>query len=285
MESSQMYQPGENQAKDDPNADPSIQGTTPAGNAQATASDAAGSICNPAACSDTPALAAWDHASQPTPPPSVDWTTHNPPVLTPNKNQNPCGTCWNFAVISALESAVAVKDGTLLVLSTQQAIDCLVDGLCGQGNVATQPLYYAQTCGATTESIYPATSHTGPTCLAQQSQTRAKVVSYAAINTGGELALQKAVARTPAVVVVVKTSPDNWASGLVDGVWSGSTCTGGNHLMQLVGYGTTTAGVDYWILRNSWGPQYAPYVKIRRGVGLCNIGGWESYIITDASHT
>ena len=61
-----------------------------------------------------------------------------------------------------------------------------------------------------------------------------------------------------------------------------------DHLVVLVGYGTTADGVDYWLIRNSWGPRWGEkgYIRIRRhtgeepcGVdtqpldGVCGLGG------------
>jgi len=49
----------------------------------------------------------------------------------------------------------------------------------------------------------------------------------------------------------------------------------GNHAMEIVGYGALN-GVNYWLVKNSWGPKWGDggFVKIRRGV---NQGGIESH--------
>jgi hypothetical protein len=48
----------------------------------------------------------------------------------------------------------------------------------------------------------------------------------------------------------------------------------GGHAMEIVGYGTL-GGVNYWLMKNSWGPAWGDrgYMKIRRGT---NVGGIES---------
>ena len=62
-----------------------------------------------------------------------------------------------------------------------------------------------------------------------------------------------------------------YSSGIIDLPESKCPSSGINHAVLLVGYGTS--GLDYWIVKNSWGSSWGErgYFRIRRGNGTCGI--------------
>ena len=47
----------------------------------------------------------------------------------------------------------------------------------------------------------------------------------------------------------------------------------GAHAVKMIGWGTTSAGVDYWLVANLWGEDWGEggFARIRRGVNECGI--------------
>lgn len=64
-----------------------------------------------------------------------------------------------------------------------------------------------------------------------------------------------------------------------DGIYDDSECTTNiDHAVTITGYGTEN-GVDYWLIKNSWGTTWGNegYMKMLRGVNQCGIAGYASY--------
>jgi len=73
---------------------------------------------------------------------------------------------------------------------------------------------------------------------------------------------------------------DHYASGVYD-VPGCPTTRNLNHAPVVVGYGTDeTSGLDYWLVKNSWGTHWGleGYIKIRRGANMCGIATYPYYV-------
>lgn len=121
------------------------------------------------------------------------------------------------------------------------------------------------------------------TCQYDASKVKANISDYAVVTPQSIDALKAAVAHGPVSVAIQ-------ANQLVfqfytGGVLSNPKC--GNNLdhgVAAVGYGTdSTSGLDYWLVRNSWGASWgeAGYIRlaITDGDGICGILDDPSYPI------
>ena len=94
------------------------------------------------------------------------------------------------------------------------------------------------------------------------------------------------VASQGAVLTGIYAS-DTAFSSYASGVFDGCTSTSENHAVTVVGYGTED-GLDYWLVKNSWGTNWGDngYIKIARGsseCGISNVCAWVEATANGAS--
>ncbi|KAE8976754.1 hypothetical protein PR001_g25329 [Phytophthora rubi] len=157
-----------------------------------------------------------------------DWTKSG--CVAGVKNQGQCGSCWAFAAIAALESAVCLSGGPLTLLSEQQLLDCdTASGAC-QGGFPGDALEFIQRAGGVcTEDDYPG---------------------------------------RPVAVGVAAGNP-TWKQ-YKGGVVSSCTSTDLDHAVLAVGYGGGSDGSSpFFKIKNSWGTQWgeAGFIRLKRGAG------------------
>ena len=212
-------------------------------------------------------------------PTEVDWTTKG--AVTPVKNQGQCGSCWSFSTTGALEGAYQIKNGNLQSFSEQELVSCdHSDNGCSGGWMDAAFDWVKSNGGLATEASYPYTSGAGATgtCnTAVSNNAGVAPTGYHDVQQGSVSALMSAVAQQPVSVAI---QADQAAfKAYSGGVLTGTCGQQLDHGVLAVGYGTLN-GVDYWKVKNSWGPSWgeAGYILIERSdANKCGILNAASY--------
>lgn len=230
-------------------------------------------------------------------PTSIDWRSKG--VVNGVKDQGQCGSCWSFSTISSVESAVAIKTGVLNVLSEQELVDCDnfknggSDHGCNGGLMDNAFSWIGKQGGVCSSASYPyvsGTTKTAGTCQMSSCKVvpNTNVLKYVDIQKNSDSAMMTALAMQPVSVAI---EADQKAFQLYSsGVFTSACGTTLDHGVGLVGYGSLN-GVDYYILRNSWGASWGVggYMYLGRGndpatgrpynngAGQCGVLGEASY--------
>lgn len=248
-------------------------------------------------------------------PATVDWRTKG--AVTPIKNQGQCGKyiyaacelhnmyienllhirmcvieytaielfagcCWAFSAVAATEGIVKLSTGNLVSLSEQELVDCDVHGEdqgCEGGLMDDAFKFIIKNGGLTKESNYP---YAGADDKCKSgSNSVATIKGYEDVPINDEGALVKAVASQPVSVAV--DGGDMTFQFYSGGVMTGSCGTDLDHGIAAIGYGTTSDGTKYWLLKNSWGTTWGEngYLRMEKDItdkkGMCGLAMEPSY--------
>lgn len=202
---------------------------------------------------------------------SVDWR----PLMTSVKDQGKCGCCYAFACIATVETVYSIekKIKPPKSLSVQQILDCDNKNHGCQGGSRSETFeYIIKNKGLNTEENYPYKAAKGTCDKEKEKVIGAYIKGYKSIYPG-ENNLKTVVSKRPVVVGIAP--PPQWQF-FGKGVFEGPCGTKVNHFVVIAGYGKEKE-TRYWIVRNSWGSDWADggYIKIKRKVdhpqGLCGI--------------
>jgi len=206
---------------------------------------------------------------------SINWVKKG--AVTHVKNQGQCGSCWAFSTVGALEGLHAVKTGDLVEFSEQALVDCSKNGNMGcNGGLMDNAFQYVSENGIPTESEYPYTGRDGQCNRYESAFT---VSGFTDVPQNSPQQMKAALNNQPVSVAVAVNTKFQFYSG---GVFNKQCGNQINHGVLAVGYGSE-AGKDFWLVKNSWGPQWGEegFIRISRddieGPGQCQILANASY--------
>jgi len=215
------------------------------------------------------------------------------------KNQGHCGSCWAFGAVETLEDRFCIKsEGHIMpTLSEEYLVDC--DGHddgCG-GGFLDNAWHFLQDTGVPEAACdpykycayppFPNCTKPGflsgpeppaPSCPAKCADGRAMKrfrakSAYAVAKPGDVAAMQHEIEMNGPIEVAFFVFSDfmHYQSGVYV---KSKTAQGplGGHAVKILGWGTE-AGVPYWLVANSWSPNWGDhgFFKIRRGTNECGI--------------
>eukprot|EP00656_Telonema_subtile_P014600 TRINITY_DN1750_c0_g1_i1.p1 TRINITY_DN1750_c0_g1~~TRINITY_DN1750_c0_g1_i1.p1 ORF type:complete len:603 (-),score=155.23 TRINITY_DN1750_c0_g1_i1:1-1809(-) len=234
-------------------------------------------------------------------PKNHDWRDHNgQSYVNDVMNQGSCGSCYAVAVTHMLESRIRVQTNNMHKpkLSIQEALSCSAYAQGCHGGFPYLVGKYAQDFGMVAESTLPYQGHKGVECKKDaRDVVRAKGYGYVGGYYGAcnHKKMLRELHDNGPIVVGFDTDAGLWhySEGLYDASsllqervgqtdhptgwgeahgtrmhnhWERTT-----HAVLVVGYGESERHGKYWIVQNSWGPEWGErgYFRIKRGTDHC----------------
>jgi C1A family cysteine protease len=230
--------------------------------------------------------------AMPQAPVAWDWRTSGD--VTPVKDQNPYGTCWAFASIGCLESALHIQQGLTRNYSEYNVVSCadnrfydLYGYNCDVGGNAFIAANYLSLLGAINESmdVYPGSCPWMTGCYDATPFLQVNTREFRAI-TGDppvtsldEEAIKNAVMTYGPVITSMYSSWSEFHNYDTDTCLTYPGTESPDHSVLIVGWNDTLCGGEgAWIVKNSWGTSWgdAGYFYIK--YGQANIGSYSGVI-------
>jgi len=200
------------------------------------------------------------------------------------RNQEDCGSCWAFAATESLSDRFCIaSNGKINVtLSPQWLVDCFtLEYGCAGGYLDTTWEEMVKV-GVATDSCVPYEG-SNDQCPSQcQDGSNIQIYkssnAYTVFENGSNanvLAIQTEIFNNGPVEVGFWVFDDffSYSGGVYELHGPGNSFVGG-HAVKIIGWGTdSTSGTDYWLVQNSWGPDWGlnGHFMIRRGTDECSI--------------
>nr|XP_032510702.1 uncharacterized protein LOC116765352 [Danaus plexippus plexippus] len=200
-----------------------------------------------------------------TAPDQFDWRKKG--VVSSVKFQGHCVSCWAFSVAGNVESINAIKTGKLIDVSEQQLVDCDEWNFGCSGGIACSKSHfsYFHKKGAMSLESYPYVGKEGQ-CRYNSSKVVIRLKDYQYFIALSEDEIKEYLYNIGPLSIDIDSSQiHHYKGGIV--IKECQEVKKTNHAVLLVGYGKEN-GVEYWIVKNSWGQNWGEkgYFRIQRGV-------------------
>ncbi|CAG9822441.1 unnamed protein product [Phaedon cochleariae] len=216
-------------------------------------------------------------------PTAVDWRDVG--AVSDVKSQGKCAACWAFAAAGALEGHHFRKTGRLVDISAQNLIDCTEpygNSGCSGGLMDPAFEYVRQNNGVDSEPSYPFEERNAE-CRFRRENVVATCTGFVDLGVGDERGIEMAVATLGPVTAAIDAGRDTfqfYGGGVYNDPDCGNRPEQMNHAVLIVGYGQEPDGQKFWMVKNSYGPEWGlgGYIKIAKDNGnQCGIAIQASY--------
>jgi cysteine peptidase B len=197
---------------------------------------------------------------------AIDWRGSD--LVTPVKDQWPCGSCWAFQSTGLQEAAWSIAGHGLVPLSEQKMVDC---------NCGALPIW-GDGCEMASEADYPYRRGADGGCdqmgCHMDTPVAAKMGSSECVDGPDDQMEAQALQwlqEGPVGIAILADPLYQYDSGIL----TDCEVTTTNHAVLIVGYGEE-GGVPYWLVKNSWGDYWAGeggYFRMQYGVRCLGFAG------------
>lgn len=212
-------------------------------------------------------------------PATFDWRITG--KVTPVKDQNPCGTCWIFGTLAAVESKVLIGESAAFDFSEQNVACCtdpswvyLDNNRCDGGGSSLRATDTLSKKGTRLEACDPYNTENINTDTCNDTCTSIKYVTGYRLVSLTTADIKDAVSTEgPVSMAFYFDYPSSHYNSTTNVYYYPSCTTSPNHLVCIVGWDDTIAhpeggGSGAWIVKNSWGTAWG---------GTCGYGSEKGY--------